>query len=785
MQVTHRNGLEIEKDESINLKQWWSRYITYWPLYLFLVLIAFTGAWFYLRYYTVPLFESNARILIKDEHKGQEDSKMIEDLNLISIKKTIENEVEVIQSRTLISDVVKNLGLYAPVYSKGRIHSINAYVTSPVKIDVMDVNAIKPTAQIPFTFDAKNNQVAVGNSRFPIGKWVYTQYGMLRFISNPRYDNSNPTNLFFTIVQPRDVVDGIQGSLGVSTLSKLSTVLTLTIKDEVPQRGEDILNELMNAYNRSLDNENKDLAENTMSFVSDRLNRVAHNLDSIENNKQRYASSREAVDISTQGRLFLESQSGINQKLGEAEVQSSVLDNVEAYVRSKNSSGGMAPSTSMINDPQLSTLLGKLNQYELDYGKIIKTTGENNPQATSIANQIDLLKPSILDNIESQRKNLESSKRNLTETSGVYSSKLQNIPAKERELIDINREQAIQAEIYTFLLKKREETALSFASKVTENRIVDKAESSIQPVSPNRRIYYMGAILGALVLGIGLISIRLLLNSKVMFRQEIEDRTSHPILAEIAFEKSADPIVTGEGKRTYIAEQFRKLRIALSSVGINSKNKRILVTSTIEGEGKSFIATNLAVSLAMTGKKVVLIELDLNQPSISDKLDVKMDVGVTDYLLGKRDHDQIIKKTKIHDNLFIIPSGPLPENPAELLMNGKIQPLLASLNSMFDYIVVDAAPVAPVTDAYVLSPFCDVTLYVIRHNYTPKLAVEKIDENNKVNQLHNVALVFNGVHTWGWFKKHPYGYYGYGYGYTNNKTENSDRPKGVQPVTKV
>lgn len=782
MQVTHRNGLEVDKEESIDLKQWWSRYITFWPLYLLLVVLALAGAWFYLRYYTVPLYESNARILIKDEHKGLEDSKAIEDLNLISIKKTIDNEVEVIQSRTLINDVVNNLSLYAPVYDKGRIHSLNAYVSSPVKIEVMDINAIKPTEQVPFAFDAKTSQINMAGSKFPLNKWVYTKYGMLRFIPNIRYDKSNNSNLYFTLVQPREVVSGIQAMLGVSTTSKLSTILNLSIKDEVPQRGEDILNELMLSYNRSLDNENKALAENTMSFVADRLNRVARNLDSIENTKQRYTSKKEAVDISTQGRLFLESVSGINQKLSDIDIQLSVLTNVENYVRSKNNGGGLVPSIG-VNDPQLSTLLNRLYQYELDYEKLKKTTGENNPAASSIADQIEKVKPSILENVESQRKNLEASRDNLNASSTVYSSKLEGLPAKERELIDISREQSIQGEIYTFLLKKREETALSFASKVTDNRIIDRAESSAFPVSPNRRIYYMGAIIAALVLGLGLITIKLMLNSKVMFRQEIEDRTTHPIIGEIAFEKSPDPVVTGNGRRTYIAEQFRKLRIALGYMGINSKNKKILVTSTIEGEGKSFVATNLAVSLAMTGKKVVLIELDLNQPSISNKLDVKMDVGVTDYLLGKLEYDQIVKKTKIHDNLFIIPSGPLPENPSELLMNGRIQSLLASLNSSYDYIVVDAAPVSPVTDAYILSPFCDVTLYVIRHKYTPKDAVQKIDENNKVNQLHNVAIVFNGVHMWGLFKKDYYGY-GYGYGYTNNKKGNNDDLKQVQPLAK-
>ena len=782
MQVTHRNGLEVDKEEKLNLGQLWSKYALFWPFYLLLMILILTATWFYLRYYTVPMYESNARMLLKDKNKGVNDSKALEDLNLLSITKTIENEVEVMQSRTLIGEVVKNLGLYAQTFEKGKIHSNTAYLISPIKIEVLDMNAIKSTKEVSFSFDSKANQVNIGRNSFPLNKWVSTQYGMLRFASNNHYDGSHRNNLYFTLTDLRDVVYDIQGRLSVAAISKLSTVLELTIKDQVPQRGEDILNDLMLVYTRSLETENKTLAENTMSFVGNRLNRVAHTLDSIENNSQRYKSSRGAIDITTQGRLYLESTSSIDKQLGDVGIQLAVLDTVESYVRSKNSSGGLVPSTVALNDPGLSRLLNQMYDYELNYEKLRGSTGENNPVLAGISDQIEKIRPSILENINSQRKSLVVSKNNLNATNDLYSSKIQGIPKQERDLLDIQREQAIQSEIYTFLLKKQEETALSFASTVTDSRIVDKAESSVGPVSPNKKLIYLGAALASLALGVSIVMVSLLLKSKVMFRREIEEKTVHPIIGEIAFDKSTDPIVTGDGKRTLIAEQFRKLRIALSYTGINSKNKKILVTSTIGGEGKSFVATNLAVSLALTGKKVVLLEMDLNHPTISDKLQVRVESGITDYLMGKREVDQIIKKTKIHENLFIVPSGPLPENPAELLMNGRIQPLLASLHSMFDYIIVDAAPVNPVTDAYILSPFCDVTLYVIRHRYTPIDAVEKIDENNKINQLHNVAIVFNGVHSWGLFKKN---YYGYGYNYTGNKKEGNSDFAGVQPVTKA
>jgi tyrosine-protein kinase Etk/Wzc len=325
------------------------------------------------------------------------------------------------------------------------------------------------------------------------------------------------------------------------------------------------------------------------------------------------------------------------------------------------------------------------------------------------------------------------------------------------------------------LSKKREETALAHASTVSDSRVVDKAQSSILPVSPKKKVVYMIALAVALVIGVGGVTAKEKFVSTILFRNEIEELTSFPIIGEISTEKSNESIVTGTGKRTFIAEQFRELRIALNFYKGSSKKRKILVTSTIAGEGKSFIATNLALSFALTGKKVVLLELDLNRPKLSINLNVNNDKGISDFLLGTKDPEEIIKRTDTHENLFIIPSGPLPDNPSELLMNGKIEDLLDFLNGIFDYIIVDIAPVGPVTDAYVLSSLCDVTLYVIRHKYTPKVFVERLDENNKIKKLKNIALVFNGILPRG-FGKNNYGY-GYGYGHEYNQNGYHSEPK--------
>ena len=273
----------------------------------------------------------------------------------------------------------------------------------------------------------------------------------------------------------------------------------------------------------------------------------------------------------------------------------------------------------------------------------------------------------------------------------------------------------------------------------------------------------MSAVLIALLAGTSIVMGKEKAGNKIMFRKDIEALTELPIIGEIAAEDSKNPIVIDDRRKTVIAEQFRKLRATLSYVGVNSEHKRILVTSSISGEGKSFIATNLAISLAITGKNVVLLDFDLNNPSLNNKLNIKNQKGITDFLLEKESIDEIIMKTDLHENLSLISTGKLPFNPSELIMNKNVEKLFAELNEKFDYIVIDTAPVVPVTDAYLLSEYCDATLFIVRHNYSPKILVEMFDENNRLNNLKNAAIVFNGVKPRGFGRKS----YNYGYGYTS------------------
>ncbi|MCW3115060.1 MAG: capsular exopolysaccharide family, partial [Segetibacter sp.] len=683
-----------------------------------------------------------------------------------------ENEIEVIQSKGLLADVVNHLHLYAPVSEQRSFKTVSAYTSSPVIIVVEKFNNYRETKKVPFTYNANNSTVLVGRSTYPLNTFVSTPFGSLKFAPNPRYIGGGSNQFFFELQTPKAVINSIAARLTVLASSKQSSIIDLSFKDEIPQRGEDIVNDLLSTYNTAAINDKNALAKNTLNFIDERLKYVKHDLDSIERKIEKFKARQGAVDISTEGKLYLESVSANDQKLSEVNLQIAVLDQVERYVLAKDKAEGVVPATMGVNDPMLSRLVERLYNAELEYESLKKTTGENSPILLSLSNQIQKIKPGILENIQNQRRSLLASRSNLASTNGAYSSALQRMPQKERQLIDINREQGNKNEIYNFLLQKREETALSHAATVSDSRIVDRAQSSDSPVSPKRKVVYFSSLLLALFSGIGIVMGKETLSRKIMFRHEVENMTDFPIIGEIAAEATKNPIVVGEGKKTFIAEQFRKLRATLSYMGINSSTKKkILVTSSISGEGKSFIATNLALSLAITGKKVALLDFDLNNPSLNNKLSVSKQIGITEYLKGECKIEEIIKATDLHKHLFLVPTGELPDNPAELIMSGGVEELLNYMTANFDYVVIDTAPVGPVTDAYLLSPLCDATLFIVRHNYTPKTLVGRIDLNNRINKLSNMAIVFNGITTRG-YSNYSYGYgYGYGnvYGYVDNK----------------
>ncbi|HEY9260455.1 exopolysaccharide transport family protein, partial [Chitinophaga sp.] len=519
------------------------------------------------------------------------------------------------------------------------------------------------------------------------------------------------------------------------------------------------VNELISVYNKAAVEDKNRTSANTMSFVEERLRIVSTELGQAETQVEHFKTAEGIVDIGEQSKLFLASVQENDRKISEANMQLSVLDAVEKYVDSQNPGGNIVPGTLGLSDPVLLELVTRLTETELQLDRLRKTTGENSPLLASLNRQCERLKPAIKENIGSLRANLQAGMTRLQAENSRNMGIIRSVPGKEKALLEVSRQQVIKNNIYTFLLEKREETALAYAAAVSDSRVVDAAESAAYPFSPQKPMVLAISVLAALSLVAGFVSLKDMMNREVMFRADIEKVTTAPIAAEIMHHDGKDPVVMSNHSRTAVAEQFRALRTALSYIGLNGDRKTLLITSSISGEGKSFISVNLAMSLSLAKKKVALLEFDLRKPMISKMLGMRVDPGLSNYLVGKATLPDILQKVGDNDFLYLLSAGIMPPNPSELILNGQLEHLLQELKERFDYIIIDSAPVGLVTDARLIAPFCDATLYVVRHQRTPKHYLKLVEELYQNRELGRLNIVFNGI------KRQGVAGYGYGSGY--------------------
>jgi tyrosine-protein kinase Etk/Wzc len=780
------NHVTLEKENN-GFRHILTKFIPYWPLFLITLVLSAAILYAYLKV-TVRIYESTASVLIKDEKKGQEDSKMEEVLNVFGTKKIVENELEIFHSNSLIISVVKKLDLYAPVFEeKGwrGLGTTSAYMTSPVIVEVPDPSEIDETGKIYFRFSKIDSTVYINETKYSLNEWASSPWGTIRFLPNPHF-NPGPkktheaVKYYFNLITLDHATNNVLGALTVSAASKLSSIINLTIKDPIPYRGESIISEIIIAYNEASAERKSSIALKTLKFIEERLKNASRELDSVEGSIQRYRDETGVVNMSEQSKQYLESIESNDKQVNNLNMQLSALDEVEKYVKSKSNNVSIVPSTYNIGDPSLTQLLSSLATAESKYENLKRTTAENNPIMLSLQEEIEKIKPNILENISSERRSILAGRATLEQSKERYSSMLSTVPLKERQLVEVSRQQNIKNDIYSFLLQKKEETTYSITSILPDCYIVSNPTTASTPVSPKKPFLAILALVVPFGLSVLLISFRDIFNSKILYRSDIEKSTKFPIIGEVIYEDLKSKIVTENVERSFISEQFRLIRTSLRHQGSPKGNtKRILVTSCIKGDGKSFISANLAMSLARSGKKVALFELDLHQPKLKEIFGLAPSNGITDYLLGNVSEDEIIFPTTKHANVFLIPAGHLVEEPSELLVNGKLEILFKYLDEKFDTLVVDTAPLKVLTDGLVIAPFCNLVINVIRHNHTPKSHIEMLNNDMASYNIENVAIIFNGVKNRG-LGKYSYGFgHGYGYDVRSSYEEYSKKAKKI------
>jgi tyrosine-protein kinase Etk/Wzc len=757
-------------DSGEKFRQFIYRILPFWPLFVIAILGGLICAYTLLHYAT-PIFQAKTRLVVNDETQEKSTNlHSIFNLDTRDLSNETEKEIEIIRSKDLLKKVASQLQLNVKYFGKGKIKAVERYEDAPFKLELEKPDSIKGL----ITGDAKisGKNILFKGILFPVDTFIDTKFGKIKWYINPNNKTNNAEATWIvSINSTENIARQLKSAISVTPISKKSSIVDVVFADLFPDRSVKVLNTLIEIYGKYGVDFKSRLYANTKQFLDERLNIVADELNGVEQKLQELKTSEGIIDLGTEGDLYLNKLKQGDAKIGEIGVQIDVLNEVEQYVVKRNSNTSNIPATLGITDPVLLTLLNQLYQAEFELEKIKQLSGDKNPQIEVLEQVIKKLRPSILSSISNLKINLETSRKALESDNLKLSGILNKIPIKERLLLDISREQGIKNAIYTFLLQKREETAIGAASVLPNYRVIERP-SFVGAVAPNKQNYYLLSIALALFI-VGLfIYFKEFYSDKLVFKSQIESNLSIPVIGELIYKPSDTeaPMVVGEGKRTLIAEQFRELRTNLNYLFISSKNrsKVILITSSIPAEGKSFVAINTAVSLSLTGARVLLLEFDLRKPKISKPLGIAREPGITNYLIGKATEKEIIKPHPSISNFYIAPSGPVPPNPAELIGTQKLNELVESLKLQFDYLIIDSPPIAAVTDAKLLARFVDVTLYILRYNFTSKSFLRLILETYQKKNLPNLNLVFNGIENkkiLGYGVKLGYGY-GYGYGYS-------------------
>lgn len=752
----------VEKNQ-VNLKLLAAKMLSKWYWVVLSIIVCVSISYIYLRY-TAPTYVTNAKILIKSDKDVTPGEDAIAQAlgGDIGASNSIEGEAEILKTRHLMEKVVHDLKSYITYYHKGQVRSVDLYKTTPFKLNILgSADSIRPVA-----LEVKINGTKISLSNDTYHKEVnYFEAFVIPGLGKVQIEKGteNPVKGAVYIVKVSTVgqaVLGLMNKLEVTIPIKQADIVSLNFTNQVPQNSEDVLNKLIQAYQEgNLEDKNK-VADSTIAFVDSRLLYVSKELGNIEGNVQNFKQENKIADIAAQSTLLISSTGDQMDQEAKIETQLSVLNSIESYLTSAGINQRIVPSGALLDDPAFAALVERYNLIVLEKEKSSISQTESNPYMQNLNVQIAGARADMLSSLRGLKKSLTIARGKIQSRSGVLAGQVKKVPAVERTYLDLSRQQEIKQELYVYLLKKKEETAISKTSNVSNCKVIEPPVSN-GPVSPVRtNILGYGVFLG-LFLPLGIIFIGDRLNNKVSSREQVASYTNIPIIAEIGknMAGATDTIVVEPGSRTPISEQFRALRTNLTFF-LKDNEKTILLTSSMSGEGKSFISLNLATVLAISGKKVLVMEMDLRKPNLSNKLKLKNDFGFTNYITNtKLTVEDILTPSGTQEGLFIISSGIIPPNPTEIILNERMKSLMTELKERFDYIIVDAPPIGMVTDAQLLSIYSDLTLYIVRQGYTFKEQLSIAQEISKDRKMKNISILMNDV-------KNESGYgYGYGYGY--------------------
>lgn len=733
--------------------------LPFWPVYLICLVIAFLISKFKLQS-EMPVFEVGAKVVLHQDN-GM-DGVMMQELGIKEPQNSVENEIQILKSTRVSTEVTKRLGAYVRIIQIGDISKAAMPFTYPLRFKAEVEDSIKPFNVI-FRYDEANQKIILENRSYSlVSQKVLIQEQVFQMtVDADRLDNINMNNEYS--LQVLDIPTSAQlisNGLQASKVGEKTSIISVIFQDLVVSNAEMIINEALDIYSALSVAEKRKSQQYSLDFIENRLKIINDELEGVEGEIEFFKVNNGFVDVGSQAASFLSEVKATDSKIAEIDLQLSILTDIENYIRGKWSSQNILPSTLGIPEPRIGAMLLELYKMETTLSERKKISGRRDEIIINLEEEIFRTKTNLFEVTKNTRQSLNLSKSTFMRQIDVKSKELETMPGKERKLLDISRQQAIKNEIFTFLLKKREESAITFAATVSDSRVIEKASGGTQ-ISPKPKLTYIFNLTLGAFLPLLFLYWRILLGPKIRFKEDIEYLTEIPIIGEIMYDEQKRNIVVGLKDRGVLSETLRTLRTKITNQLGTKKSNVILVSSSIPGEGKTFLSVNLGVSYSLTGKRVLLVGADMRKPTLHKPFKINSRKGLSSYLSGASDLDTVIYETE-YDNLSIIPSGVIPPNPTELFENPLMNTLMEALKERFDMIIIDSPPLGLVSDAELLAKYAHMNIFLLRQSKTFKDAVvEVLNRAQETGLFQNMSLVFNGVKPTGIGK---YSYYGYGYG---------------------
>ena len=713
------NNMNELDEEKVNYQELLFKYIIHWPWFVASVLACLVGAWMYLHFQT-PVYQVSASIMIKDDKKnGSGNAADIESLGLggmITSAQSIDNEIEVLRSKTILKEVINNLELYITYYDEDEFPKKELYKTSPVVVNLtaQEADNLSDVAFVNMKLAPEggldvNLRVGVNDYNKHFDKLpavLPTDAGTFGFtlkdsLLNGRVEGQNTIrNISAIVSQPFVVAKGYQGVLNIAPTSKTTSVAVVSLMNTNIQRGQDFINKLMEMYNRNTNNDKNEVAEKTKEFINERIKIIDEELGSTEDKLEAFKRNAGLTNIGSDAQLAVEGNAEYERKRVENGTQINLIRDLTKYINNPSNEYEVLPANIGLSDNGLTTQIDRYNELIFERKRLLRTSTENNPMIVNLDTSIRAMKANVQAAIDGTLQGLLIVKADLDREASRFSRRISDAPGQERQYVSIARQQEIKAGLYLMLLQKREENAITLAATANNAKIIDEPVAEGGPVSPKPKMIYMIALVVGVGLPVGVIFLLGLTKFKIEGRGDVEKLTSLPIVGDVPLtDEKTGSIAVFENQNTLMSETFRNVRTNLQFI-LENGQKVILVTSTVSGEGKSFISSNLAISLSLLGKRVVIVGLDIRKPGLNKIFNIpRKEQGITQYLSNpEKNLMDFVQPSDVSKNLYILPGGTVPPNPTELLARDGLDKAIEILKNNFDYVILDTAPAGMVTD---------------------------------------------------------------------------------------